>query len=212
METVYTVVENKGQVEVCVHLIHPPVDILDEIVCAETYNYKSSIYIPPNAVLASELPYGLVTSLFQNISLYPAPDSPNFLGIYPIVGRTDYEEQLFGINRIRDTVINETRRLICYNQTIYDDVRLEPSEYAGLALAVSEASLHTVVEPMYDQLAIHILDDDGKLHLGFILRTHQRPSYIQILSQCYDVNRYLCGLFQLRSWVWTGHYTISQRK
>ena len=169
METVYTVIESKGQVEVCVHLIHPPFDILDETVQAEIYNYKNSIYIPPNAVLASELPDNLVAFfnfMFWNTDLYPAPDSPSFLGIHPIAARTDYEEQLFGVNRIRDTVINETRRLICYNQTIYNDVRLELSEYAGLALAVREASYHTVVEPMYDQLAIHILDDDSKLHFG----------------------------------------------
>ena len=79
--------------------------------------------------------------------------------------RTDYEEQLWGINHIRPAAINKTIQVICYNQTIYDDVRLELSEYAGLALAVREGSLYTDVQPMYDQIAIHVLDDDSKWHI-----------------------------------------------
>ena len=78
---------------------------------------------------------------------------------------TDFEEQLMGINRIRNTVINESRRLICYDQIIYNDVHLEVTEYAGFALAVRDATVHTDVQPMYDQVAIHILDDDSKLLL-----------------------------------------------
>ena len=77
---------------------------------------------------------------------------------------TDYEEQIRGINHIRNTVINATRRIICYNQPIYDDMRLEMSEYAGLTLAVRDSSVLTLVRPMYDQVAIEILDNDGKVH------------------------------------------------
>ena len=75
---------------------------------------------------------------------------------------TDYEEQIQFINRIRNAVINATSRIICYNQTIYDDIRLEMSEYAGLTLAVRDASVLTEVQPMYDRATIMILDDDGK--------------------------------------------------
>ena len=73
---------------------------------------------------------------------------------------TDFEEQQLGLNLIRDTVINETRRVICYDLPIYNDMRLEVSEYAGLTLAVRDATVRTVVRPMYDQVAILILDDD----------------------------------------------------
>ena len=59
---------------------------------------------------------------------------------------TDYEEQIRGINRIRNTVINATTQIICYNQTIYDDMRLEVTEYAGLTLAVRDSSVHTEVQ------------------------------------------------------------------
>ena len=81
---------------------------------------------------------------------------------------TDYEEQIRGTNRIRDTVINATRMIICYNQTIYDDMRLEASEYAGLTLAVRDSSVLTVVQPMYDQVTVQILDDDSELHFGIV--------------------------------------------
>ena len=96
----------------------------------------------------------------------PAPDAPNFLGIYSMAPLTDYEEQIRGINRIRNMVINATRRIICYNQHIYDDIRLEMSEYAGLTLAVRDSSVPTVIQPMYDQVAIQILDDDSTFHLS----------------------------------------------
>ena len=76
----------------------------------------------------------------------------------------DYEEQKRGINHIRDKFINETRSM-CYNQTIYNDVRLEMSEYVGLTLAVRDSSVHTEIQPLYDQVAIRILDDDSKLHI-----------------------------------------------
>ena len=57
VKTTYTILESSGQVEVCVNLTHPPndVDILDESVHVEIYNNESSIYIPSDAVLASEL-------------------------------------------------------------------------------------------------------------------------------------------------------------
>ena len=77
--------------------------------------------------------------------------------------RTDYEEQTRRRNRIRDTIINATRRIICYDQPIYDDVRLEKSEYAGLRLSNRTASIDTVlVEEQYDNAAIKIIDDDSK--------------------------------------------------
>ena len=54
METVYTVSESVGSVEVCVNLTRPQFDILDEFVTVEVYGYLSSDYIPVNATLASE--------------------------------------------------------------------------------------------------------------------------------------------------------------
>ena len=54
METVYTVSEGVGSVEVCVNLTQPQVDILDEFVVVEVIDFPSSLYIPADATLASE--------------------------------------------------------------------------------------------------------------------------------------------------------------
>ena len=53
---------------------------------------------------------------------------------------TDYQEQTISQNIIRNILINETRRVICYDQPIYNDERLELMEYAGLQLNVREAT------------------------------------------------------------------------
>ena len=57
VETMYTVVESEGRVEVCVNLTRPEIDIRDETVQVDVFHYDSSVYIPPNPVLASELPF-----------------------------------------------------------------------------------------------------------------------------------------------------------
>ena len=79
---------------------------------------------------------------------------------------TDYEEQTRSRNHIRNILINATRRVICYDQSIYNDVRLELMEYVGLQLDVREASIDLVlVQEQYDNAAILILDDDSQLLL-----------------------------------------------
>ena len=55
VQTTYTVVESEGHVQVCVNLTEPQIDILDETVRVEAINNESSVYIPADAVLASEL-------------------------------------------------------------------------------------------------------------------------------------------------------------
>ena len=54
VETVYTVSEGVGSVEVCVNLTQPQVDILDEFVVVDVFDYPSSVYIPADVTLASE--------------------------------------------------------------------------------------------------------------------------------------------------------------
>ena len=81
---------------------------------------------------------------------------------------TDFAQQTRAVNIIDDIIITEERRLICYNQPIYDDLQLEPDEYAGLTLGVIDendfdrTTISTIVEPMYDQSAILILDNDSE--------------------------------------------------
>lgn len=79
---------------------------------------------------------------------------------------TDYERQTRSVNRIRDKVINATRRVVCYNQPIYNDARVELPEYIGLQLAVRDATVVTQVLPMYSNATILIVDsDDRTLHI-----------------------------------------------
>ena len=75
---------------------------------------------------------------------------------------TDYAQQTIGTNAIDDETITELMRIVCYNQSIYDDECLEEDEWLGLTLDVDDASVLTVVQPMYDQAAILIQDNDSK--------------------------------------------------
>ena len=74
---------------------------------------------------------------------------------------TDYAQQTRTVNAIGDIKL---RRIVCYNQTIYDDSHVELDEYAGLTLGV----IHNYNQPltqskdMYDQASILILDNDSK--------------------------------------------------
>ena len=54
VETVYTVNESVGVVNVCVNLTKPDIDILDESVQVFVIDNSSSLYIPPGGPLASE--------------------------------------------------------------------------------------------------------------------------------------------------------------
>ena len=76
---------------------------------------------------------------------------------------TDFAQQTPHVNVIDDTLITQEMRVLCYNQPIYDDVRLEPNEYAGLTLGVI-ATVLTEVKAMYDQAFILILDNDSEFN------------------------------------------------
>ena len=77
---------------------------------------------------------------------------------------TDYEQQTPSVNAI-DALLREETRIVCYNQTIYEDQRLERNEYLGLELRVLNNSLTTaltVAKPTFDQSSILILDNDSE--------------------------------------------------
>ena len=81
-----------------------------------------------------------------------------------MVPLSDYEEQTLLLNRISTETITEISRIVCYNQSIYDDARLEPPEYIGLQLSIRDATVVAQVHPMYSNAAILILDDDCKFY------------------------------------------------
>ena len=100
-------------------------------------------------------------------SISTAPDEPNFLSVYPVADGTDFAQQTPATNVIDDTFITQEMRVLCYNQPIYEDMRLEPNEYAGLTLGVIDnnnilTTVLTEVKTMYDQALILILDNDSE--------------------------------------------------
>ena len=80
-----------------------------------------------------------------------------------MTGRSDFAQQTQAVNVIEDNLISEYSRVVCYNQSIYDDLRLELNEYAGLTLGIRDSTVLTLVKPVYDQASILILDNDRKL-------------------------------------------------
>ena len=177
VQTMYTVVESEGPVEVCVNLTRPGFDILDETVRVRVTNDEGSIYIPAGVRLASESRLTVCIVLMMTLCiLSPAPDTPDFLSMYPMEEGTDYAEQTFYVNAINDQGINATRRIVCYDQSIYDDERLEVSEYAGLTLDVAEreeyTTVRTEVQDLYDFASIQILDDDSEFSCSSLIVIH----------------------------------------
>lgn len=79
---------------------------------------------------------------------------------------SDYAQQTSFVNAIDDVLITELTRITCYNQTIYDDMLIEPNEYIGLSLGVVfvGTTVHTDLRPMYSEASILIVDNDGMLH------------------------------------------------
>ena len=115
--------------------------------------------------------------------------------------RTDYAEQTFGVNAIDDQLITAEMRIVCYDQPIYDDERLEVSEYAGLTLDVYDnilfATVLTEVQELYDFVSIRILDDDSEFSCSSLIVIHP-------LNLC-------LACVQGLEWVWRGHSIVSQR-
>ena len=81
METTYTVDESDGSVEVCVNLIRPTFDILDETVNVFVIDDPSSVYIPPGGPLASKSNHNNHKPYIP-LLLSLAPDPPTFLSEY----------------------------------------------------------------------------------------------------------------------------------
>ena len=116
----------------------------------------------------------------------------------------DYDKQEFGSNAMRSKEISELHRRICYNQTVYDDTRLEATEYAGLTLEVQElqefggrTTVNTVVDIKHT--AIKILDNDGEQNYYITAFT------LLYLSYCADLPFSLDWSGQgvwLRAWWW----------
>ena len=95
--------------------------------------------------------------------VFTAPDSLDTFGFHMMNPLADYPPPVKGLNSIRNMAITNTTRVICYNQTIYDDDRMEEDEFFSLTLTVQDRSaMTTVVDPHLSSAVIRIVDDDGK--------------------------------------------------
>ena len=99
---------------------------------------------------------------------------------------SDYEQQIFDLIITHNIVFSATS-VICYNQTIYDDMRLEMSEYLGLTLTVEQNTVPTYIPPKNSQVAIQILDNDSKQLIKF-QNQHERSNTLLIINQVLFVN------------------------
>ena len=59
--------------------------------------------------------------------------------------------------------LQSSKNQACYNQVIYDDLRLEKTEYAGLQVRPDDSAFH--VENMYGNSVFAIIDDDSKAYV-----------------------------------------------
>ena len=76
----------------------------------------------------------------------------------------DYTARVEGFEPIKNKVITESIRTICYNHTIYDDNQIEDDELFSLTLIIeSESAIITQVDPQLSSTIVKIVDDDGKL-------------------------------------------------
>ena len=109
------------------------------------------------------------------------PDVPDSLGQYLMLPTTDYAQQTITFNAIDNETITELMRIVCYDQPIYDDDCLEEDEWLGLTLGVDDATVSTVVRPMYDQAAILIRDNDSKLQHNNTILTYLLKEYRTVI-------------------------------
>ena len=98
------------------------------------------------------------------VLIHPAADTLDAVGVYLRNPSADYPPPVQYFNPIMNMVITGTTRAICYNQIIYDDIRVEEDEFFSLTLIVQDGSaLKTTVHSQLSSTFVWILDDDGAL-------------------------------------------------
>ena len=102
----------------------------------------------------------------------------------------DFAPPVKDFNPIMNMIINQSKETICYNQTIYDDNRVEEDEFFSLTLIVQDGSaIVTQVDPYLSSTLVKIVNDDGKIHL------HVYTSIIIALLMSIIITRYGSTLY-----------------
>ena len=102
--------------------------------------------------------YVAVIFLSKN-NISTAPDTLDLFGHYQMDEFADYPAPVMGFNPITRMDIRGITKVICYNQTIYDDDRFEGDEFFSLTLTVQgESVMTTQVDLDLNSAIITIVD------------------------------------------------------
>lgn len=159
VETVYNVIETVGSVNICINLTRPEVEISNDFTVNLYVMSSSSSLLSTCALLTSELISvgGYVGIGYLDIFLFC------YAYMYPAL-------TLDAIGFYEDITINEERRMICYNHSIYDDRRLELNDSFSLILGVSQNNtFETHVDTTRREASVLIVDNDSEFIYLFLL-------------------------------------------
>ena len=95
---------------------------------------------------------------------HAAPDTIHPLfGFYNMDPGSDYPPPLEGrTEQMKDLPINQTTRVVCYDQTIYEDEAVEQDEFFSLILIIqSESDPRTAIDPNFSRTVFMIRDNDS---------------------------------------------------
>ena len=103
--------------------------------------------------------------------LFIAADTLSLGGFYYTMDPlADFPPPMKKFNPIMNMIINNSTKTICYNQTIYNDNRVEEDEFFSLTLIVQDGSaIVTQVDPQLSSTLVKIVNDDGKIHIHVLL-------------------------------------------
>lgn len=159
VETVYTVTETVGLVNICINLTQPEVEIFNVFTVNLYIMSSSSSLLSTCAPLTSEL-----ISVGEYVGI-------GFLDYFLLCYAYMYPAlTLDAVGFYEDITINEERRMICSNHSIYDDRHLELNDSFSLILGVSQNNtFETHVDTTHGQASVLIVDNDCEFIYLFLL-------------------------------------------
>ena len=139
---------------------------------------------------------------------FPAPDELDIFGRPRRASGSDYFPSSEGANYFRDNdiVINAANPRICYNETVYEDILNEPTEYYGLTLIVFKENPDdddARIRPGYDTAVVRIVDNDGRVYVclyhQIVSPTEQTISIDRVWHYVYSIHYTQCHVYLLLS-------------
>ena len=106
-----------------------------------------------------------------HFALVPDTIHPLF-GFYNRDPLADYPPPLEGrTEQIKDIPITQTTRVVCYNQILYDDEKVEGDEYFRIKLIIQSGSTAgTIIQSSHSSAVVRIVDNDSKQNRDELLK------------------------------------------